>query len=809
MTRPGISPECLVLNGVREVDGDEAMQLCNIKEPGLWIPYHTSGSPIWDQGGYGRLRMHQPRDDRKYHQRVGTAQHAYVPVQVSTMLQAKSHDYLVVVEGEFKALSLVDAGIPAVGISGFYGAIVSFRGMSAVVPELQTVLMSYQLKRILFLGDNDTALNHQFADAVAKFVKLSPLPVVLPRLSLAGAKGIDDCRHADTAAFQMFWARLVHEAIPVDKDASADKIALLLAQHQRTVIRDIRGDQRAEFQRKLARVAAMMGDPLVAEEIINLAIEVTAAKSRPFRRAMDLERERLQRELSGAKPWADGGNVSPDGRPRVLLPGLDREDSAFVREVAQVIAPKNQWFNRGGEVQIVVSKSGGEVEAFQTLSPVSAITELEKHVQTGHLDRNMFVARSVTSALAATLLKSEILCGLLPSVERILSVPIPLRGGVGLNWPRCGYNPGLKAWLTQKPWDFEMPPLEGAQALLGQTIDEFPFADAASRANATAYLLTPFCRGLFSSFNTRTPLFQFIANRPRAGKDYLANIAGLLYEGSAREDPPILNQPQELQKYLLAAVREGRRRLHFANCREHIDNPVLEQFLTSKTFTSRILGVSENFTAENDLDVSLSGNVGISCTTDLEQRSRLIRLEFYEEDANGRVFINDQLHEWILENRVSLLSAFARFIQVWIEAGRPAGPTPFTSFSEWGRVVGGIMNVAGLGDPCIRTPSLVVPLDACTEYWTQVFAVMRDAWPGQPVSVRQIVETLVGQSIGFPPGKPDHGDGATNSFSRGLRRYAGRTLAGTKLEVFADTRSDRDRFQFTPVPKGKEGEVGE
>ena len=46
-------------------------------------------------------------------------------------------------------------------------------------------------------------------------------------------------------------------------------------------------------------------------------------------------------------------------------------------------------------------------------------------------------------------------------------------------------------------------------------------------------------RGLFSSFSVRTPLWIYIANRERAGKDYLAGINGILYEGYALEEPPI------------------------------------------------------------------------------------------------------------------------------------------------------------------------------------------------------------------------------------------------------------------------------
>ena len=88
--------------------------------PGLWLPYHDlEGLPILENGKpYGRLRLDLPVGDKKYHQAAGTSVHIYIPLGLRRLSLS---DDLVVVEGEFKSLALVEAGIPAVGISGFYG----------------------------------------------------------------------------------------------------------------------------------------------------------------------------------------------------------------------------------------------------------------------------------------------------------------------------------------------------------------------------------------------------------------------------------------------------------------------------------------------------------------------------------------------------------------------------------------------------------------------------------------------------------------------------------------------------------------
>src|SRR5687767_14550714 len=118
--RPGISPEMLERAGVRSVTDDEAKALCGLSEAGLFLPYRTlDGAPVLDSGKpYGRLRLANAKAAKKYHQAFGSSVHAFIPPGLNGV--APGGD-LFVVEGEFKSLSLTEAGFPAVGISGFFG----------------------------------------------------------------------------------------------------------------------------------------------------------------------------------------------------------------------------------------------------------------------------------------------------------------------------------------------------------------------------------------------------------------------------------------------------------------------------------------------------------------------------------------------------------------------------------------------------------------------------------------------------------------------------------------------------------------
>ena len=108
---------------------------------------------------------------------------------------------------------------------------------------------------------------------------------------------------------------------------------------------------------------------------------------------------------------------------------------------------------------------------------------------------------------------------------------------------------------------------------------------------------------------------------------------------------------------------------------------------------TRNLGSTEakaDLTLPNEIEFSLSANVGLTFREDVEPRTRKIGLVLFEENPNGRDFAKPDLHGWVLEHRADLLSAVGALVKRWIDEGCPSGPSPFNSFPEWSRIVGGI-----------------------------------------------------------------------------------------------------------------------
>ncbi len=398
-------------------------------------------------------------------------------------------------------------------------------------------------------------------------------------------------------------------------------------------------------------------------------------------------------------------------RIRVLLPALNHSDSDFAAVVGDALADKAHWFNKAG-LPVEVRKVQDDVSLLVPIKPAAGVTSLEVYVEPGILmkaegpgdgEQFEFFSKSMSQSQSSILLESSQLREKLPPIERVLHVPIPiLKPDGSIVLPKRGYDPEFKSWLDPQAPEIKLMYLDKAKQWIRELLKEFCFSDEQAVVHAVAAVITPFCRGLYPRWTCRTPVFVYEANRPRSGKDYLAGNIALIHEGRDIEDAPIPKDSQELRKKITSALISGRRRMHFANCRDFICSDVLENITTSEQWADRLLGYNQEVTLGNELEFSLSGNIGLTYTPDFANRTRKVSLAFYEEDANGRKFNRTDLKQWTRHHRGELLSAMMAFVTEWHSQRCPKGPTPFTSFPAWAEVVGGIMHACGLGDPCLK-----------------------------------------------------------------------------------------------------------
>ena len=529
-------------------------------------------------------------------------------------------------------------------------------------------------------------------------------------------------------------------------------------------------------------------------------------------------------------------------RPQIELARTGRSLNDYATELADLL-PNNVLYNYGSDV-VEIQKPKDSLETpIVSMEPVRFRTWIEKHVRNGvvvnktiitevngelkPVEVSYFYDQTIKETDSKAVLASDSFKGKLPLVERVLDFPMPVVKDGKIAIPHPGYNENTKTYLQPlaPTIDHNMSMDVAKGILLDKILGDFPFwleDDGQSRTHAIAWLLTPYFRGVM---NGLAPFFQFRANRPRSGKDYLAQISHIIYAGEQLEDAALpeydskgYEKSEETRKRITTLFHQGRRFVHFANCAGYVEDKYFIQAITAPVWSDRKLGQNALLQFRNEMQFSLSGNMDLSLKPDLEPRSRCVTLAYFDEDENSRTFRTPDLHGWIKDNRRLVLSAIHAVFRTWVDAGMSAGKTPFTSFPKWAKVVGGAMAAAGLGDPCLPHPSSIKRKDPglaamsalfehCHEadvnngdeqgsWWTlqELYSEIEQFWTG--------VEAI--DEFGwFKDLYSDH-DGRLNRRSIGvlIRNWKGRTTGGLKMELDDhDSKSTRHRVRFKPVTK--------
>lgn len=426
--------------------------------------------------------------------------------------------------------------------------------------------------------------------------------------------------------------------------------------------------------------------------------------------------------------------------------------------------------------------------------------------------------RSMQGRHSSTVLESDQFRNKLLVLDRILQIPLPIIHKGKIEFPCKGYDKRFGTYLAQKAPSISHPKmtLEDAKELLEDLFHEFCFKTDADKDRALAAFLTPFIKGLLPKFCTRCPIFVYVANRERSGKDYCAGVTGMAFEGFVLEDAPISDgekhrsgKNDELSKKIMSVLKTGRRRYHSANNKGMVDSAVLEGATTSERMSNRELGTNNMFEIDNEIDFSLSGNQGIDFTPDLMNRSVFINLFLDLQDANAREFERPNLHGWVLENRELILSALFAFVKNWFDKGRPKGSVPFASFPMWADVCGGIMEAAGYSSPCIRDEDHMVT-DKTTdenivffEHFYEKFPdknilfddILREIYDAQEEGLEMFSYLDFEEKTNKKGQQKIHGD--TKNFGKILNKVRGRIFSDIKLLDDNNKKGERRKYRFT------------
>src|SRR5262249_30785828 len=134
----------------------------------------------------------------------------------------------------------------------------------------------------------------------------------------------------------------------------------------------------------------------------------------------------------------------------------------------------------------------------------------------------------------------------------------------------------------------------------------------------------------------------------------------------------------------------------FDNVKGRLAAAPLAAALTAEEWNDRLLGGNRlACVPATCLWLATANNPTLS--DEIARRSVPIRLDPNDDQPHLRAgFRHPDLVGWVRENRPSLVSALLVLARAWVAAGRPLGTRTLGRFESWSRVLGGILDVAGV-----------------------------------------------------------------------------------------------------------------
>lgn len=270
---------------------------------------------------------------------------------------------------------------------------------------------------------------------------------------------------------------------------------------------------------------------------------------------------------------------------------------------------------------------------------------------------------------------------------------------------------------------------------------EFPFGDwkmggagepikqSRSQAVQVAAMLSLFCMAIIPKGANRMG-FIYNANSQRSGKTLLAKLAIMSVCGVFKAQPWKGNE-EDLNKVLDAEMLAGSMYICFDNVRGFVGSQTLEGLMTAPQWTGRVLGKTQMFTAENRMNLFITGNDCL-VSPDMAHRCLICDLFVEQGDVQERQVENLIDEVWLMdkENRRNILSALWGMVRSWHEAGSPTassfGFKPRLGFERWGEIIGGIVGHAGFGNP-LEKVQLDSAGDSEDRNIRQLITAMRDS----------------------------------------------------------------------------------
>lgn len=521
-------------------------------------------------------------------------------------------------------------------------------------------------------------------------------------------------------------------------------------------------------------------------------------------RAPDKRAGYLARIISGAKPKpADrapkpgrkGAGAAPEGGENRVTIICNRDRLEVINDLTAAMIEKwdgRELFNHGGVISRLRGTTMAPVDrgSSRDLIQETAMTVDEVQDQNGGTRYNFTWPDPNT--ISAVMSRSSKFSPL----DRVSHAPFVRPDGTIVTIP--GYDEATRTMLipdatlegVEVP---EEPSPEQIRAALDlimtEWLGDFPFDADADRANVLALIVTPAIRGLIP----RVPLAVIDGLQMGVGKNLLADVILTVYTGQPARPMNFVDEKDELRKQLTSAFRTGAEFFVFDEAHT-IEGAALAQALTAETWQDRILGVSTMAEFPNRVTWLSLGNQ-VQVRGDLTRRVYRVALRpsyANPQDRSASSFRHPgqsgyTLDVWTQNHRRELMGAILTLVRAWFSAGQPYTPraTSFGSFERWERIVGGIVQVAGLPGFLDNLKVWRSESDFDTQYWQGHLEWLYDQFGSTPFRTAEVRAKGMTdpQAYMAPPKLDDLADkGYGKALGEAYSRLRGRRYSGLYLD---------------------------
>ena len=220
------------------------------------------------------------------------------------------------------------------------------------------------------------------------------------------------------------------------------------------------------------------------------------------------------------------------------------------------------------------------------------------------------------------------------------------------------------------------------------------------------------------------------------GKSYAASLAIAPYEKPVSVDDSW--QHEEWRKSLHSAFIKGASVIFVDNITSKLSSPALSSYITEPFKTDRLLGGNIMATVETRRTTWVGSANNATLSPDIVSRMLKIRIDPRMEEPAEREFKSDAL-AYINEHRSEVLSALVTMVECWKAAGKPEFTTRKHRFNRWSRVMGGILQVAGIPGFLENLKSERRYNDTSREAWSGFVEAWFEEFADEPVTAKQVL----------------------------------------------------------------------